>query len=186
MEEMFDITDENGIPTGETVTRSRAHNEGIMHRTAHIWVIRRRGEQIDVLLQKRSANKESFPGMYDTSSAGHIQAGDEPLESAKRELGEELGIRAQDEDLTYVGKFHIHYEKEFHGKLFKDNEVSFVFLYDKPVDAEKLVLQEEEVEGVKWFPIEEVYGNCLHRDGTMCVPTEGLKTIMRFLKVPCD
>jgi len=44
-----------------------------------------------VLLQKRSAEKESFPGMFDTSFAGHIQAGDDPLESAQRELREKLG-----------------------------------------------------------------------------------------------
>ena len=34
--ELFDICDENGIPTGKTVERSRAHREGIRHRTAHI------------------------------------------------------------------------------------------------------------------------------------------------------
>ena len=39
-EELFDIVDENGNPTGETVSRSEAHAKGIMHRTAHIWVIR--------------------------------------------------------------------------------------------------------------------------------------------------
>jgi hypothetical protein len=30
-EEIFDIVDENGQPTGETVTRSKAHAEGIRH-----------------------------------------------------------------------------------------------------------------------------------------------------------
>ncbi|MBP3196662.1 MAG: NUDIX hydrolase, partial [Butyrivibrio sp.] len=79
MEELFDITDENGFVTGQTVTRSEAHDKGIMHRTAHIWIVRKKGESYQVLLQKRSAEKESFPSMYDTSSAGHIQAGDEPL-----------------------------------------------------------------------------------------------------------
>ena len=39
-EELFDIVDENGNPTGETVSRSEAHAKGIRHRTAHIWVIR--------------------------------------------------------------------------------------------------------------------------------------------------
>ena len=76
-EEIFDIVDENGQPTGETVTRSQAHAEGIRHRTAHIWVVREKGDKIEVLLQKRAMNKDSFPGRYDTSSAGHIQAGDE-------------------------------------------------------------------------------------------------------------
>ena len=89
--EIFDVIDKDGNPTGETVTRERAHAEGIPHRTAHIWILRKKEGRIQVLLQKRSKNKDSFPGMFDTSSAGHIQAGDEPLESALRELEEELG-----------------------------------------------------------------------------------------------
>ena len=91
-EEIFDIVDENGQPTGETVTRSQAHAEGIRHRTAHIWVVRENGDKTEVLLQKRAMNKDSFPGRYDTSSAGHIQAGDEPLESAVRELHSSMSM----------------------------------------------------------------------------------------------
>ena len=90
--EFVDIVDEYGNPTGETVERAKAHSEGIRHRTAHVWIIRRNGKQTEVLLQKRSLKKDSFPGQFDTSSAGHIQAGDEPLDSALRELREELGL----------------------------------------------------------------------------------------------
>ncbi len=183
MMEIFDITDENGMPTGETVSRSEAHEKGIPHRTAHIWIVRKKGDDIQVLLQKRSAEKESFPGMYDTSSAGHIQAGDEPLESARRELYEELGILAGEEDLTFAGKFHIRYEKEFHGKTFRDNEVAYVYIYVKDVDIDRLILQKEEVEEVRWFNIGEVHAGCLHRDGTFCVPIDGLYMVMDFLKI---
>ena len=132
--EFFDITDDNGVPTGKIISRSEAHDKGIAHRTAHIWIVRKKGDSYQVLLQKRSAEKDSFPGMYDTSSAGHIQAGDEPLESARRELFEELGIDAGEKDLTFAGKFHIKYEMEFHGKPFRDNEVAFVYAYEKPVE----------------------------------------------------
>ena len=93
--EIFDIVDENGIPTGETIQRTVAHDKGIRHRTAHIWIVRNTDNGCEVLLQQRSYNKDSFPGRYDTSSAGHIRAGDEPLDSALRELGEELGIKAE-------------------------------------------------------------------------------------------
>lgn len=34
--EIFDIIDEKGNPTGKTVTREKAHTDGIPHRTAHI------------------------------------------------------------------------------------------------------------------------------------------------------
>ena len=118
--EIFDVIDKDGNPTGETVTREQAHTEGIPHRTAHIWILRKKEGRIQVLLQKRSKNKDSFPGMFDTSSAGHIQAGDEPLESALRELEEELGIHATPEQLHFAGTFPISFAKEFHGADFTE------------------------------------------------------------------
>ena len=45
-------------------------------------------------MQKRSADKDSFPGVYDVSSAGHLPAGEDFRKSAVRELKEELGISA--------------------------------------------------------------------------------------------
>ena len=78
--EIFDIVDENGNPTGQTIERSLAHTNGVRHRTVHIWIAREVMGKWQVLLQKRALTKDSFPGRYDTSSAGHIQAGDEPLE----------------------------------------------------------------------------------------------------------
>lgn len=77
--EYLDIVDEKGIPTGESISRDIAHRDGILHRTAHVWIVRPNGSGYDILLQKRSMEKESFPGFYDTSSAGHIPAGEEPV-----------------------------------------------------------------------------------------------------------
>ena len=126
-------------------------------------------------------NKDSFPGRYDTSSAGHIQAGDEPLESALRELGEELGIKAEASDLDFAGTFRIQYEKEFHGKMFRDNEVAFVFAYQKPVDIADLTIQKEELDGVSWFDLEETYEACKNHDQKFCVPIGGLETVGKYL-----
>ena len=102
--EYLDIVDENGRPTGETVSRDTAHTDGIRHRTANVWVVRPGDGGVEILLQKRSREKDSFPGRFDTSSAGHIPAGDEPLPSALRELREELGIKASPEQLRRAGK----------------------------------------------------------------------------------
>jgi len=182
-EEIFDIVDEKGQPIGETVTRSQAHAEGIRHRTAHIWVVRENGDKTEVLLQKRAMNKDSFPGRYDTSSAGHIQAGDEPLESAVRELSEELGIQADPEDLHFAGTFSIQYEQEFHGKLFKDDEIAFVYVYDEEVEIDNLTIQKEELDSVEWFDLEEVYQACQPpRDEKFCVPMGGLEIVRRYVK----
>ena len=110
--EYLDIVDEQGQPTGEIVSRILAHTKGIRHRTAHIWIVRRENEHFQVLMQKRAMSKDSFPGKYDTSSAGHIQAGDEPLASGLRELAEELGIHAKPEDLEFAGCIHGNFAEE--------------------------------------------------------------------------
>ena len=70
--EILDVVDETGAPTGETVERAEAHREGVRHRTAHVWIARNRNGRIQLLLQKRCMQKDSFPGCYDISSAGHI------------------------------------------------------------------------------------------------------------------
>ena len=60
--EILDIVDDNGIPTGKTVERKTAHREGIQHRTAHLWIARKKGGNIELLLQKRCMEKDSFAG----------------------------------------------------------------------------------------------------------------------------
>lgn len=180
--EIFDVVDQNGMPTGETVERKKAHAEGIPHRTAHIWIIREKDGKTEVLLQKRAKDKDSFPGCYDTSSAGHIQAGDEPKASALRELEEELGISAMPEDLETVGTFPINFEQEFYGKMFRDKEVAFVFLYRKEIEDRAFHLQEEEVEAVDWFEIEYAYQQCLEENPRFCIPIEGLALIREYIK----
>lgn len=179
--EYFDVCDSGGNITGQIVARDIAHRDGISHRTAHTWVVRRVDDRWQVLLQKRAINKDAFPGMYDTSSAGHIPAGDEPLDSALRELQEELGICARPEQLHFAGVFHGHYEKMFHGHMFRDNEFAHVLVYMEPVDISQLVLQAEEVERVDWFDLETVWAELpTHRD-IYCVPTQGMALLRDYL-----
>ena len=115
MSEFLDIVNENGLPTGRIVERSIAHLEGIWHRTSHVWLVRRKEETMQVLLQKRTAVK-SFPGCYDISSSGHIPAGEDFLASALRELKEELGISAKAEELFCCGDRTIIWDDVFFGK----------------------------------------------------------------------
>lgn len=173
--ELFDIVDENGNPTGKIVKRTEAHEKGIRHRTAHVWIMRYYHHKEEVLLQKRAMNKDSFPGRYDTSSAGHVPAGAAPLDSAIRELKEELGINAKPEDLIFAGKFQVNYEKTFHDKIFKDKEIAFVYIYLKRVRIEDLTIQKEELDCVEWFDIKEVFMGCKEHNPKFCVPLKGLE-----------
>ena len=59
--EILDVVDENGNPIGETVERTVAHKTGVRHRTSHVWVVRKNNGSMEILLQKRSKNKDSHP-----------------------------------------------------------------------------------------------------------------------------
>lgn len=176
--EMFDIIDADGNKTGAIKERGVVHREGALHATSHIWIARKNQKSgYDILLQKRSACKDSHPGCYDISSAGHIGAGDEALASALRELEEELGIQARPEDLIEFGVQYKNYEGEFYGRPFKDNQRSILYLYKEPVDMKELVLQESEIESVIWMDYKEALEAIRNNTMKHCIYEE------EFLKV---
>jgi isopentenyldiphosphate isomerase len=55
-------------------------------------------------LQKRSAAKDTFPGCWDSSCSGHLDAGEDYTTAARRELGEELGWHDASLPLRQVAK----------------------------------------------------------------------------------
>ena len=149
--ELLDIVDEKGNPT-ERQCRGRWHTvreSGTVRRTCGFF--RRRGGVVQILLQKRSDNKDSDPGCYDISSAGHIPAGSDYIPSAVRELKEELGVDMNGDELIYCGQRRFRFEREFHGSMFRDNQVSNVYALWLDREEEAFVLQEEEVSEVRWM-----------------------------------
>ena len=156
MSELLDIVDEEGRPTGETVDREVAHRYGIRHRTSHVWLVRKGPTRaLEVLLQKRAAGKDAFPGCWDISSAGHIPAGDDWAPSALRELREELGVEAKPEDLHCIGKHKVESDGVFHGRPFHNRQVSAVFVLPLDQPESQFVLQASEIEAVRWMNIDE-------------------------------
>lgn len=174
MQEILDIVDENGEPTGETVERKIAHRDGIRHRTSHVWIARIRNGRIEILLQKRAENKESYPGCYDISSAGHIPAGDGFKESAIRELHEELGITADKDELIYCGDRCIRWNDVFSGVKFRDNQFSRVFLLWRDMEENEFVLQKSELESVKWVDFNECVEKVKNNGFKNCIAIDEL------------
>jgi len=153
--ELLDIVDEHGNPKGETVDREVAHKQGVMHRTSHVWLVREKDGKTQILLQKRCQTKDSYPGCYDISSAGHIPAGMEFEESAIRELKEELGVSASPDELVFCGDRTITADDEFFDKEFHDRQFSRVFFLQCDLDESKFTLQKDEVECVLWMDLDE-------------------------------
>ena len=96
--EEIDILEENGEIVG-TTTVNEAHQNGILHKVVHVWIVNRRNK---LLVQKRSDLKEFCPLMWDVSFAGHIKAGENSLDACEREAKEELGLNIDDDELKFL------------------------------------------------------------------------------------
>ena len=83
----LDVLDEAGNPTGEKKSFEAVHRDGDLHRSVHVWIL---NNQQQLLVQKRSETKTAYPGKWDISAAGQVDAGEEVLTSALRETKEEL------------------------------------------------------------------------------------------------
>lgn len=184
MDEFFDIRNWDGSLTGEKKERKQVHRDGDIHGTSHIWIFRKnnRTGSADVLLQKRAQNKDAFPGCYDTSSAGHIPSGGDFLESALRELFEELGICAKEQDLKYLFLHRQTLDTMFYGERFYDRQVSAVYVYIRDITDEEFRLQKEEVESVCWMDYWECRKHIEKKDPLFCIHPEEYAMVCEYVE----
>ncbi len=89
--ERFPVVDESDLVIGDAL-RAEVHGNNLRHRAVHLFIFNRFGE---LFLQKRSRSKDRHPLLWDSSAAGHVEAGEEYDVTAARELKEELGVTAE-------------------------------------------------------------------------------------------
>ncbi|OGG13179.1 hypothetical protein A3D77_00455 [Candidatus Gottesmanbacteria bacterium RIFCSPHIGHO2_02_FULL_39_11] len=138
-EELFDVVNESDRVVGQ-ITRGEAHkNPNIIHRSVGIGIFNAHKE---LFLQKRSKSKDSEPGKWTISCSGHVIAGQYYLETAHRELLEELGIDLKvhpfekivcrypwETEMTYFyrsfnnGPFTLNKDEIDEGRFFKPGEI---------------------------------------------------------------
>lgn len=140
--ELLDVYDNSGTPTGRVVTRgdkavTLSDNEHIA--VGVIFIQNRKGE---FLIQKTSKGKG---GEY-TSTGGHVDSGETPLESIKREVKEELGLNVYNDNIIELGY------------LLYDRPIRFMFYLKKDVDIQNLKLQQEEVESAEFMSVDKIKG----------------------------
>ncbi len=140
MAEYWDLYDEAGQLTGEKHLRGTAVPEGRFHKVVHIWIQNSKGE---LLMQKRSDKVDNCPGVWATTG-GSVQAGEAPLTTAVRELAEELGINVSAEELRYCLMVR------------RKNAFCYVYVLQKDIPVDFLMLQECEVAAAEWMTLEQV------------------------------
>ncbi|XP_074332734.1 nudix hydrolase 3-like [Apium graveolens] len=168
-EEHFDVLDKLGHKTGLTKPRGAVHRDGDYHRAVHVWIYAESTQEL--LLQRRADCKDSWPGLWDISSAGHVSAGDSFLVTARRELHEELGVLLPKD--AFEKLFIFLQESVTNGGTFINNEYNDVYLVTtlEPIPLEAFTLQESEVSAVKYISIEE-YRSKLATEDPQYVPID--------------
>ena len=96
--ELVDVVDERDQVV-RTVTRAEMRAGRLLHRAVSVAVLSTDGR---LLVHRRAATKDVWPGMWDIAAGGVVGAGEWFEDAARRELFEELGIVV--ETLTFLGK----------------------------------------------------------------------------------
>ena len=139
MPELLDLYDENRKLTGKTIIRGTVLGEGEHYLVADIWTLTTDGH---ILVDKRHPDK-SFGGMWECTG-GAVQAGEDSLSGAVRELEEELGITADKSELRLIHSCR------------RPNKFVDTYLLIKNLALEDLKLQAEEVTEAKLVTFEEL------------------------------
>jgi isopentenyldiphosphate isomerase len=137
--ELVDVLTDEGLLTGRTKAKDLVHRDGDWHGAAHLWNVSSDGR---VLLQRRALVKESWPGLWDVSVAGHVTAGETALAAVVRETREELGLAVDASDLSPLGRIRYHcalrpdyVENEFHDIFLLRRDVALSSLRLDPLEV---------------------------------------------------
>ena len=139
-EEIFDLVDEHDAVIGQ-LSRKEVHRQGLRHRAVHILVFNSSGE---IFLQKRSLTKDTFPGRWDSSAAGHLDCGEDYDACAIREVHEELGHKMDSAP-----------QRILRLTACAETGQEFVWVYRHECDG-PFTLHPEEIEKGEWFTPAEV------------------------------
>lgn len=139
-DEIFDVVNERDEVIGRE-RRSELHRLGLMHRAVHVLVYNSGGQ---IFLQKRSLEKDRQPGLWDSSSSGHVDSGEDYDACAVRELREEIGLR-----------LNVPPRRLFKLAASAETDQEHVWVYRCESEG-PFILASEEIERGDWFEAAEI------------------------------
>ena len=118
----------------------------IWHGIVDIWLLNDKGE---ILCTKRSEKLEGNPGKWETYLGGHVRSEHDFLETAQREISEEVGLYLNTDDFKLVTS----------GK-----REDFMHVYERYAvlfngDTTSLNFADEEITEARWFSFDEYISN---------------------------
>jgi len=152
-QELIAVVDENDQFI-ENKPRNQVHQLGLRHRAVHILVF---NDKQQLFLQKRSLSKDINAGLWDTSAAGHVDAGESYDACAHRETIEELGV-CVDKTLSFLFKLP--------AKL--ETGMEFVQVY-RSLHNGPFTLETGEIDEGQWFDTKVISQRVANNDPTLTI-----------------
>ncbi|MFA6099054.1 MAG: NUDIX domain-containing protein [Patescibacteria group bacterium] len=141
--EIFPVVNDKDEVIGK-VTRQEAHRRPeIIHRVSAVLVFNARGEW---LVQQRSLTKDKYPGCWELGMAGHVGFEDNYMNTAVRELKEELGLEIEPADLSRLGKIFMKFP----------TEAEFWDVYSCNIAEKQIVANKEEIIATRFISPDEL------------------------------
>ena len=139
--EFNDIYDKDRNLTGRIHKRGTPWHRGEYGLVVCVWVYDGKGN----VLMTRRAPEKSYAGTWE-NSGGAVQAGETSRRAIARELFEETGIRAGEDEFELIGTDR--------------DRMAFYDFYclKRQTPLEEIVLLPGETDGVKWVTLEEIHG----------------------------
>lgn len=125
--------------------------DALLHGAAHVWIWRRQGDKVEVLLQKRATDKPTWPDFFDISAAGHIDDGEDPLKAAIRETNEEIGLNIHPNDLKLIGVQRMYFPLD---NGWTENEYQWLYLLEVKQETQ-FKMSDGEVDSLAWKSIDD-------------------------------
>lgn len=150
--ELWDIYDDDRRPLGRTRARGEPLKKGENHIVVVIWTVNSRGE---ILVTLRHPEKKAYPNTWE-NTGGAVLSGETSRQGAVRELFEETGITAAEDDLLLVD-------------VLKDKNAFFdMYMIKRDLEIGDLTMQEGETSEARWVTVERLVE--MATDGTLAAP----------------
>ena len=154
--EYWDIYDKDGNFTGRKKGKYEKWDKDEYHLATEVWVINSKKQ---ILIQQRSEKCQLLPGIW-ALTTGRVVSGETTRQGCIRELKEELGIEAKEEECNLVKSLL----KNRLGMIWE------IYFLRKDVELEDVTLQKEEVSRVKLVNTDEFRD--MLKEGIMCEYSE--------------
>lgn len=154
--EYWDIYDKDGNFTGRKKGKYEKWDKDEYHLATEVWVINSKKQ---ILIQQRSEKCQLLPRIW-ALTTGRVVSGETTRQGCIRELKEELGIEAKEEECNLV-------------KSLLKNRLGMIwdiYFLRKDVELEDVTLQKEEVSRVKLVNTDEFRD--MLKEGIMCEYSE--------------